>query len=371
MQPTKPRSNLPRLLAIGILLVLGGGLYIARDHVPQNWLPGALLPASNAAPVPAAGQAPPVSVYVAAARAETLVRTARAVGTLTASDSVTVSPEIAGRVVAITDQEGEAVAAGDLLAELDTAIYRAEIADATAKKVLWLANAERARSLMAKGAGTPKALDEAIAELGIAEAALNLANANLAKTRITAPFPGQLGLRQVSAGEYMTQGQAIFTLSRIDELNVDFSLPQTELAVAQPGTAVSIITDAYPGETFSGNVIAIDPNIDPNSRAVSVRARIANADRRLKPGLFVEVTIDAGAIAGAITIPEEALVARGDKVFVYQVTEDNRAEFVAVETGIRQDGRVQVVAGLADGDVVVTDGQIKLRPDAAIKIVEP
>jgi membrane fusion protein (multidrug efflux system) len=369
MQPPA-RSRLPRLIAVGVLVLLGAGFYFLRDDLPQNWLPASLLPASNAAPARPAGGAPAVPVYVATARPETLIRRTRAVGTLTASDSVTISPEIAGRIVGISDREGAAVRAGDLLAELDTAIYRAQIADATAKKVLWQANAERARSLMAKGAGTPKALDEAIAELSIAEAALNLANANLAKTRITAPFSGELGLRQVSIGEYLSPGRAIFTLSRIDPLNVDFSLPQTELAIIRPGTPVGIRTDAFPGESFTGTIAAIDPNLDPTSRAVSVRATIDNPGGRLKPGLFIEVDIEAGQIVDAVTVPEEALVARGDRVFVYVVS-DGRADLVQVTTGLREAGKVQIVEGLAAGTVIVTDGQIKLRPGAEIKIVEP
>lgn len=369
MQPTPARSRFPRLIALGILIALGAGLYVARDYLPQSWVPDGLMPSSAAAPAAAAKAAPAVPVYVATAQTETLIRHTRAVGTLTASDSVTISPEIAGRVVNISDKQGGAVKQGDLLAELDTAIYRAQIADATAKKVLWQANAERARNLMSKGAGTQKALDEAVAELGISEAALNLANATIAKTRITAPFSGELGLRQVSVGEYLTEGQAIFTLARIDRLNVDFTLPQTELAIVKPGTRVAVRTDAYPGEEFSGMVAAVDPNLDAAARAVSVRAEIDNPDGRLKPGLFIEVDIEAGTVDNATLVPEEALVARGDKVFVYEV-KDNRANLVPVTTGVREAGRVQIVSGIESGMVVVTDGQIKLRPGADVKIVE-
>lgn len=370
MQPTPPRSRLPRFLAVGAIAALGLGFYFARPYLPENWMPSGLMPASSAATAPGANQAPPVPVYVATAQTETLVRRSRAVGTLTASDSVTVSPEIAGRVVVISEKQGGAVREGDLLAELDTAMYRAQIADATAKKVLWQANAERAKSLMAKGAGTQKALDEAVSELSIAEAALNLANATIDKTRITAPFSGELGLRQVSIGEYLTPGQAIFTLARIDLLNVDFTLPQTELAVVKPGTKVTVRTDAYPGETFTGAVLAIDPNLDAAARAVSVRAEIANPDGRLKPGLFIEVDIEAGTVEGAITIPEESLVARGDKIFVYEI-KDNKAELVAVTTGLREAGKVQITEGIASGATIVTDGQMKLRPGADVNIVAP
>lgn len=371
MKMNKKRSRLPRFFALLTLAALAGALYWGRDHISGNLLPASLLPNSSASPAPSApGTAPPVAVYVTKSAAETLMRQTRAVGTLTASDTVTVSPEIAGRIISVSTAQGDKVAKGDILAELDTTIYRAQLAEAEAKMTLWRANAERASNLMAKGAGTPKAVDEATSELGVAEAALNLALANLAKTKITAPFSGTLGLRQVSIGEYMTPGQAIFTLSRIDPLYVDFAVPQTELAILKQGTGVDIRTDAFPGERFVGMILAIDPKLDAAARAVSVRAEIANPDGRLKPGLFIEVEIDAGKIDNAIVVPEQALVARGDRVFVY-VLVDGKAELKPVKTGVRQAGKVQIVDGLNAGEIVVTDGQLKLRPGAQAVPVEP
>ncbi|WP_374651883.1 efflux RND transporter periplasmic adaptor subunit [Dongia sp.] len=370
IQP-KRRAHLPRILALLTLAALAAAFYWGRDRLPEGLVPASLLPSSAAAPIPGAGGATaPVAVYVAQATSETLVRQSRAVGTLTASDTVTVSPEIAGRIVSVSGAQGGKVAKGDVLAELDTTIYRAQVAEADAKRKLWLANSERASNLMAKGAGTPKAVDEATSELGVAEAALNLAQANLAKTRITAPFSGALGLRQVSVGEYLSPGQSIFILSRIDPLYVDFAVPQTELSVLKEGTRVDIATDAFPGERFAGKILAIDPELDPAARAVSVRAEIANPDDRLKPGLFIEVEINAGTIDNAVVIPEETLVARGDRVFVYAV-EGDKAVMKPVKTGLRQQGKVQIVDGLSVGETVVTDGQLKLRPGADIEIVQP
>jgi membrane fusion protein (multidrug efflux system) len=371
MNQPKRRSHLPRFLALIALLALAIAFYWGRDRLPVDLIPAGLLPSSEAAQVPGAGsKAPPVAVYVTKATAETLIRQSRSVGTLTASDTVTISPEIAGRIVSVSAAQGGEVAKGDVLAELDTTIYRAQVAEADAKRKLWLANAERASNLMAKGAGTPKAMDEAASELGIAEAALNLAQANLAKTRITAPFSGALGLRQVSVGEYLSPGQAIFTLSRIDPLYVDFSVPQTELDALKQGTRVDIHTDAFPGENFQGKILAIDPELDPSARAVSVRAEIDNADKRLKPGLFIEVEINAGQVDNAVIVPEQTLVVRGDRVFVYAV-EDNKAVMKPVKTGLRQAGKVQIVEGLTVGETVVTDGQIKLRPGADVVIAQP
>lgn len=371
MTRPKKRSSTPRVLALIAVIVLAGGVYWGRDRLPANLMPASLMPSSAAAPMPGAGaKAPPVTVYVAKAEGQNLTRQSRSVGTLTASDTVTVSPEIAGRIVSISEAQGGRVERGDVLAELDTAIYQAQVAEADAKRKLWKANAERTNSLMTKGAGTQKAVDEATSELGIAEAALNLAKANLAKTRITAPFSGTLGLRQVSVGEYLSPGQSIFTLSRIDPLYVDFSVPQTELAVLREGTPVNIKTDAFPGEQFDGKILAIDPALDAAARAVSVRAEIANAKGRLKPGLFIEVEINAGTIENAVVIPEQALVARGDRVFVYAV-ENNKAVMKPVKTGLRQAGHVQIVEGLTIGETIVTDGQIKLRPDADVVIGQP
>jgi membrane fusion protein (multidrug efflux system) len=370
IQPKK-RSHLPRLIALLILVALASAFYLGRDRLPADLVPAGLLPSSVAAPIPGSGaKGPPVAVYVAKAASETLVRQTRSVGTLTASDTVTISPEISGRIISVSDAQGGQVAKGDLLAELDTTIYRAQVAEADAKRKLWQANAERATSLMAKGAGTPKAVDEAVSELGVAEAALNLAQANLAKTRITAPFGGTLGLRLVSVGEYLTPGQAIFTLSRIDPLYVDFSVPQTELAALQQGTRIDITTDAFPGESFVGSILAIDPELDAAARAVSVRAEIGNPNNRLKPGLFIQVEINAGTIDDAVVVPEQALVARGDRVFVYTV-EDDKAVMKPIKTGLRREGKVQIVDGIAVGEVVVTDGQLKLRPGADVTIAQP
>jgi membrane fusion protein (multidrug efflux system) len=370
MNRAKKRAHTPRIIALIAVIVLAGGVYWGRDHLPANLMPASLMPSSAAAPMPGAAKMPPVTVYVAKAEAQTLVRQSRSVGSLTASDTVTISPEIAGRIVSISDAQGGQVARGNVLAELDTTIYQAQVAEADAKRKLWKANAERANNLMAKGAGTPKAVDEASSELGIAEAALNLAQANLAKARITAPFSGTLGLRMVSVGEYLSPGQAIFTLSRIDPLYVDFSVPQTELAVLREGTPVAINTDAFPGEKFDGKILAIDPKLDAAARAVSVRAEIANADGRLKPGLFIEVEINAGTIENAVVIPEQALVARGDRVFVYAI-EDKKAVMKPVKTGLRQAGKVQIIEGLSVGEIVVTDGQIKLRPGADVVVGQP
>ena len=371
MKRSQKRSRLPRFLALLSLAGLAGALYWGRDHLPANLLPAGLLPSSAASQTPdAPAKGPPVPVYVAKATAETLTRQSRSVGTLTASDTVTVSPEIAGRIVGVSEAQGDKVAKGDVLAELDTSIYRAQVAEADSKTKLCRANAERTNNLMAKGAGTQKSVDEATSELGIAEAALNLAQTNLAKTKIVAPFGGALGMRMVSVGEYMTPGQAIFTLSRIDPLYVDFSVPQTELAILKQGTGVAIRTDAYPGETFTGKILAIDPKLDAAARAVSVRAEIDNKDGRLKPGLFIEVEIDAGTIENAVVVPEQTLIARGDRVFVYAL-QDGKAELKPVKTGLRQAGKVQIVEGLNVGDVVVTDGQMKLRPGADAVVVEP
>ncbi len=367
----KRRSHLPRILAAIAFAGLALALYFGRDHLSNNLIPAGLLPASTAAPAPGTAQkTPPVAVYVAAATTETLVRQSRSVGTLTASETVTISPEIAGRVVSISESQGAQVSKGEILAQLDTTIYEAQVSEAEAKRKLWRANADRATNLMSKGAGTPKALDEAASELGVAEAALNLAKANLAKTRIVAPFDGVLGLRQVSTGEYLSPGQAIFALSRIDPLYVDFAIPQTELSALTRGTPVSISTDAFPGEHFAGKILAIDPQLDASARAVSVRAEIDNPQNRLKPGLFIEVEISAGNVPDAVIVPEQALVARGDRVFVYTV-EDNKAKMKPVKTGLRSAGKVQIVEGIKAGAIVVTDGQIKLRPDADVAVTQP
>jgi membrane fusion protein (multidrug efflux system) len=322
-------------------------------------------PAQEAA-APAGGFAVPVEAVTVAV--ERIDLTIPAVGSLRSNESVVLSPEIAGRVNEILADEGQAVTAGTPIARLDQSVYRAEIAEIEANLALSRANFKRADELLRKKAGTVRARDEAEAELRANEAKLVLAQAMLDKTVIAAPFDGVLGLRSVSVGQYLEPGDPIFKLEQIDPLKLDFRVPEVQFTRIHIGQTINVRVDAFPDETITGTLYAIDPLVDENGRSVVIRARIPNESRRLRPGLFARVELVYDSIEPAIIVPEEAIIPIGTDKFVFRVV-DGTAALTKVKLGQRFRGRVQVSHGLAAGDSVVTAGQLKIQDGAPVSVV--
>jgi membrane fusion protein (multidrug efflux system) len=297
-------------------------------------------------------------------------RTAVAVGTLLANEMVVVRPEIAGRVGEIGFREGETVRKGDLVIRLDDSMERAELAQAQAALALSKANYDRAETLYRSGSGTSRALDEARAKLRNDEAAVVLSQARLGKMRIEAPFAGIVGLRKVSVGDYLSPGADVVNLAQIDPLKVDFRVPEIYLPAVAGGQTVAIEVDSFPDRVFPGEVFAIDPMVDPAGRSVVMRARIANPDGLLRPGLFARVTLTLKSRENALFVPEEALIPTGEKVTVYRIV-DGTVEEAPVKLGERLGKEVEVLSGLAPGDQVVTAGQIKIHPGMKVSVAPP
>ena len=308
-------------------------------------------------------------VEVARAEAGSLGRAIESVGTLRSNESVIIRPEVAGRVTRILFEEGRPVAAGQPLLDLDSSTNEAELALARAELRLAEADAERARTLFDQKSGTARARDEAVARLATARASLALAEAQYAKTRIQAPFAGLIGLRQVSIGDVVQPGQAIVNLEAIDPLKLDFAVPDLLLARLAPGQTVDITVDALPGRRFTGDVYAINPLVDERGRSIALRALVPNADGALKPGLFARVSLGLAG-AAAVIVPEQAVVARNGEFYIYRIAE-GAAEEVAVSLGERRDGQVEIIAGLAPGDIVVTAGQQRLQNRSKVENVGP
>ncbi len=202
------------------------------------------------------------------------------------------------------------------------------------------------------------------------QAVLELAKARLDKSMISAPFDGVVGLRKVSVGDFVNVGDDIVNLEQIDPLKTDFRVAEVYLGAVRPGQRIELRVDAFPGETFTGEVYAIDPLIDESGRSIVLRARLPNPDNRLRPGLFVRVALVLNERNGAIQVPEQALVPQGQDQFVFRVV-DGKAALTKVVPGLRRDGMVEVVEGLDPNDTVVTAGQIKLRDGAEVQPVQP
>ncbi len=288
-----------------------------------------------------------------------------AVGTLRSNESVVVRPEISGRIEELDFREGAPVRKGQVIVRLDDAVPAAEVAQARANLALAESSHNRTQQLQKQNYVSATASDQALNGLRVAQANVQLAEAKLAKTRIVAPFAGIIGIRRVSIGDYIKEGQDLVTLEDVSSLKVDFRLPEQLLATLRAGQSVEIASDALPGKRYAGSIEAIDPLIDQNGRAVVLRARLKNADGQLRPGMFVRTRIILEERPNALVVPEEALVPVGADQYVFRVV-DGKAQRVKVATGLRRDGRVEIVEGLARDDVVVTAGQLKVRDGSAV-----
>jgi membrane fusion protein (multidrug efflux system) len=308
-----------------------------------------------------------VAVEVAKVSASDFSDEASAVGTLKSNESVVLRPETAGRVSAINFKDGSIVAQGAMLISLDAAIQEAELLQAKANLGLAKTNHQRNQELLDKKFLSQQAVDNSSAALKVQEAAVQLAEAKLAKTRIKAPFKGSVGLRNVSVGDYVKEGQDLINIEDISTLRVDFKLPESYLGRVSKGLVVELTSDALPGERFSARLVAVDPLVDQGGRSISARARLDNAKGMLRPGLFVRARIVFGERKQVMLIPEQAIVP-GAQPAVFKVL-DGKAVLSKVQLGIRRAAQVEVVDGLVDGDVVVTAGQLKLRDGAAVRPV--
>jgi membrane fusion protein (multidrug efflux system) len=303
---------------------------------------------------------PPLPVETVTLKAETLAAGVTTVGSLRADELVVVRPEIAGRISHIHFSEGGHVAAGQPLFTLDGSLAQASLNEAAANLANSRRAATRAGQLAADKLIAQADYDKARAALGVDEARVTSASTTLSKMTLRAPFAGVVGLREVSVGEFVNVGQELVTLVRLDPIEVDFSVPENALEQLHNGQKVSITVDAFPGDVFGGQVVAIDPVIDPDSRSARLRAQIANPDGRLRPGQFAQLQLDTGGNTTntALLVPEQALMQDGNTRFVYTVVA-GKAHRVEIKTGVRVPGKLQVTEGLKAGDVVITAGQTK------------
>jgi membrane fusion protein (multidrug efflux system) len=345
-------------IAIVVALALGAGRYLLQSGAEK----------AAATTTPSGEAAPTTTVATAPVRLERITRQIEAVGSLRSNEAVVVRPEIAGRLVEILFDEGQPVRPGTPLIRRDAAIAQAQLEQAKASLALSRANFDRAVDLYRRQVGTERARDEATAKLRVDEAAVALAQATLDKMTIVAPFDGIIGLRRVSVGDYLTPGQDLVNLENIDQLKVDFRIPEIysgRLAVDQ---SVRIRLDAIPDAVYDGKVYAIDPAHDPNGRAVILRARLDNRDRLLRSGMFARVILLIEDRQEAIVVPETALVPIGEDQFVYRYV-DGKAVLTKVKIGQRRRGSVEIVEGLARDAVIVSEGALKLRDGLPVRAV--
>jgi membrane fusion protein, multidrug efflux system len=309
-----------------------------------------------------------VPVEIALARKATSTDDLWSIGSLRSDESVQVSSELTGRIAEIAFKEGEQVKAGDVLIKLDDALATAEVADAKARLDLAQANFDRAQTLSRSGSGTERTLDEATSALATGRATLQLAETRLSKLSITAPFDGRVGLRDLSIGAYATPGAPIVNLEKIDQLKLDFRVPETVLTEVSVGQDVEVTVDALRGRVFSGKIYAIDPHVDVNGRSLRIRARVPNPELVLRPGLFARVIIKGLEEKEVVRVPESAVVPSGNDKLVFSIV-GGKAKENKVTVGRRRAGEVEILTGIEEGTQVVVAGQTRLRDGVTVEVI--
>lgn len=363
---TTRRGLIVRLVAIAILLgVLGGGLY-GFNEFRQNAI--AEFFAGN---VP-----PPTPVAARPAQAGEQPRYLTGIGSLVAIRQVQVSPEVEGRVSGILFEPGQTVTAGTPLVQLNDAPERADLANFRAQEQLAQANLARTERLVGRDFATQATLDQNRALLEQARAGIARTEAEIAQRLVSAPFDGELGIRAVEFGQQVTPGTTLVTLTDLERLYVNFTVPEQARAQVRVGQMVEFTVDAYAGRTFQAELLTIEPQIDPGTRTIRLQAKLDNEDRVLLPGMFASARVVLPPRPEVVTVPETAVTRTlyGDSVFIVREEPGaegqpaQKAEQTFVRTGDIVAGRVAVLEGVRAGDLVVESGQLKLQNGAAVRV---
>ena len=320
---------------------------------------------------------PPEIVTADQVKRQQWPNTLSATGSLVAVQGVTVSAELGGKVSEIAFESGDRVKAGDLLVRLDTTAEEAQLRSAEAAEKLARINLDRNRGLRANKTVSQSDLDTAEANYKQATAQVENVKATIAKKTLRAPFSGQLGLRQINLGQIIEQGTPVVTLQTIDPIYADFSLPQQRFSSVAVGNEVRITTDAAQDKSFSGKIIAINPEIDQATRTVRIRSTLSNQEELLRPGMFANIEVIMPQQDEVLAIPATSVLYApyGDTVFVIDTTKDEATgeeqktlRQQIIRLGQTRGDYVSVITGLKEGETVVTSGVFKLRPNMAVVV---
>lgn len=315
-------------------------------------------------------QMPPSPVEVATITSGVVSDRFEAVGTIEAGEEITVVSEVDGIVARIAFSEGASVRKGDLLIQLDDVQRKAEMDRAEAVRDQRKSSFERVRSIVDQGAGAEQDLDDAAAALKVSEADFQLARSAYMKTRITAPWDGDVGAKRVSPGAFVRSGEELTDLTQLRRVRVRFSAPERYLARLTKGSPVLVSTTAYLGMELTGNIDLVEPMLDPATRSARIMAVVDNVESRFRPGMSCNVSAVLSQREHALTVPSEAVFVEGNETLVYKVQADSTVARVPIQLGTRLVAVVEVVSGLAEGDRVVRAGHQKLYPGAKVLPIE-
>jgi multidrug efflux system membrane fusion protein len=362
----RPVRTIRWFIIVGLLLALLVGALVGfnafRSHMIAQFF------ANN--------KPPPASVTIAEAKSEVIPNLMTAVGDLAAVHQVNVTSDVSGRITDIMFAAGATVKAGNPLVQLFDGPEQGDLASFKAQATGAALALDRAKQLASRQFGPQSTVDSVQATYDQANAGIAKTEAIISQKLVRAPFDGELGVRRVEVGQFLTAGTQIVSLTDLSMLYANFTVPEKGSAALQVGQVVRISVDAFPGRTFDGKITTIEPQIAADTRNIRVQATIANPDRILKPGMFTSTTVVLPDRPAVVTVPETAVdyTLYGDSVFLLTEKKDNdgktslTAVRTFVQTGNRINGRAEVLSGLKAGDRVVAVGQLKLQSGSAVVI---
>jgi len=361
-----------RIIYFLLVTILLGGLGGAIAFYAFDFKPKMLATVIMGAP------RPPETVSAEPARTDDWQPQIAGIGTLTAFQGIDVTPQVGGLVTEVNFESGQDVKQGDLLVKLDTQTQEADMRSIEAELANTESELKRREGLVSKGVVAITELDSLKTKKRVLEATLDRRKAEVAQKFIYAPWDGRVGLKSIAVGSYLSPGQKIVWLQKIDPIYVDFTVTETDFGRIKLDQKVTATFNAYPDETFTGKITTTDALVSDTNRMITVRAELANPDKKLVPGMYASVLVDIGAPEQVVTVPQTAVTYSlyGDNVFVVVPAkkddpnakdEDLAIERRFVKAGEVRDGRVEIESGLAAGDKVVTAGQNKI--DQGSKVV--
>ena len=309
-----------------------------------------------------------VSVVAEPVKEERIEDKISLVGSLAADEIVEIKNQIAGVIERIGFQEGQAVTEGQMLFMIDAQKLDATLAQAEANLGLAQTTFDRLSSLISAGAISQQEFDQAKSDLESKKAEADLIKARLKETVISASFDGVMGERKVSLGQFVEQGTTLTFLISQDPLKAEFHVSERFLGQLKEGQSIEVTVAAYPDETFAGEVYFIDPQVDEQTRTALVKAKLPNPDGKLRRGMFANLDLIVAVRAQALTIPETALIPKGEEVYVFVVDNESKAQMKPVKVGLRMAAKAEIIEGLSAGENVVVEGYQKIGPGSPVTI---
>jgi membrane fusion protein, multidrug efflux system len=319
---------------------------------------------------------PPASVSTAEAKAVDWFTSIKSIGTLAPVEGVTLSADADGVIVKIAADNGAAVKAGDLLIEFDTTTERPQLAAAEARAELSRVNLDRTKDLWDQKAISKSEFDAASATFKQSGAEVDAIKALIAKKQVRAPFSGRVGIRHVNLGQFVARGAPLLPLQKLDPIFANFSIPQRQLPLISLGNKVSIMVDAFESTPFEATISAINSEVDPATRNISVQAIIANPKEQLRTGMFARIEVQMPKAEALVVVPATAIsyASYGNSVFIVEKVKDKDGnEFLGVrqqfvKLGSTRGDLVAITEGVKAGETVVSIGVFKLRNGMPVQV---